>query len=312
MIVGRKTQSLEQLLVKLQYKSCVGCNFQLKYQSTAAAVSLASEDSVQEQQQKQPLSQPEPLNEAAKRYKKFLKVQKVALPLYHDRGTSYYDVSNMDMVGKAWAWWYGVNSEPQQRYIAAQKLWFAISEQCSDPVFYKVMGIPLEFQCSHSLFNLHMWILITRLRREGYGGKKLMQKTYEIYQEEVHKTVSDFVQVRLNKWLVELEQQFYGSATAYDKAIQAGGDELAVALKRNIYLGDRAKSEYANLMEEYTLRQLGGINRMAQVDFLNGDVKFSDVYVDRGTPLTEEDIAKQLETPPPPKQPARVSHPGFI
>eukprot|EP01025_Chloroclados_australasicus_P044074 TRINITY_DN4749_c1_g2_i1.p1 TRINITY_DN4749_c1_g2~~TRINITY_DN4749_c1_g2_i1.p1 ORF type:complete len:332 (-),score=23.99 TRINITY_DN4749_c1_g2_i1:477-1370(-) len=243
----------------------------------------------------------EPLNDAAKRYKKLLKIQKESVPLYFDRGVTVADTSEMNAQSKLWAWWYGVNSEQQQRYMAAQKLWFAISEQCSDPVFYKVMGIPLEFQCSHSLFNLHMWILVTRLRREGLGGKKLMQKTYEIYQEEVSKTVANFVQVRLNQWLVELEQQFYGAATTYDKAISSGGDELYTALKRNIYLNKREKSEYAQVMEEYTLRQLGGINRMAQVDLLNGDVKFSDVYVDKNVALTEAEIVAQAQKPPPPR-----------
>eukprot|EP01026_Neomeris_dumetosa_P038716 TRINITY_DN3159_c0_g1_i1.p2 TRINITY_DN3159_c0_g1~~TRINITY_DN3159_c0_g1_i1.p2 ORF type:complete len:313 (-),score=41.71 TRINITY_DN3159_c0_g1_i1:262-1155(-) len=243
----------------------------------------------------------EPLNDAAKRYKKLLKVQKEAVPLYHDRGNAYVDTSKMNTQGRAWAWWYGVNSEQQQRYIAAQKLWHAISEQCSDPVFYKVMGIPVEFQCSHSLFNLHMWILITRLRREGMPGKRLMQRTYELYQDEVYKAVSELVQVRLNKLMVELEQQFYGAATAYDKAITAGGDELFVAIKRNVYLGQREKHEYISLLEEYTLRQLAGISRMAQIDFLNGDVKFGDIYVGKNALLTEEEIAAQLAKPPPPR-----------
>lgn len=37
------------------------------------------------------------------------------------------------------------------------------------------MGIPLDFQQTHSSLCLHIWLLLVRLRAEGKEGKQLAQ-----------------------------------------------------------------------------------------------------------------------------------------
>lgn len=37
------------------------------------------------------------------------------------------------------------------------------------------MGVPVEFQQTHSSLCLHIWLLLTRLRAEGKDGKRLAQ-----------------------------------------------------------------------------------------------------------------------------------------
>ena len=67
---------------------------------------------------------------------------------------------------------------------------------------------------------------------------------------------STLAQVRLQKQLVELEKQFYGSAMAYDGAM-GGKEDLARALLRNVYMGDEGKAPSAVLLATYVRRCFG-------------------------------------------------------
>ena len=61
------------------------------------------------------------------------------------------------------------------------------------------------------------------------------------------------LQVRLNKWLTELEQMFYGMAFAFDKSLRGEGD-LKAALLKNIYSEDTSKQRSADLLARYITR----------------------------------------------------------
>ena len=62
--------------------------------------------------------------------------------------------------------------------------------------------------------------------RRGFG-KAISQMFYDTFQEEVEKRVHrEGVKVRVRSTLKELEQSFYGSALAYDKALSSGNDDF--------------------------------------------------------------------------------------
>lgn len=64
---------------------------------------------------------------------------------------------------------------------------------------------------------LHVWMLLVRLRADGDGTTKLRQELYDLFQEDVEVRVRQETPLRVNRWLVELEKDFYGSALALDK-----------------------------------------------------------------------------------------------
>lgn len=85
------------------------------------------------------------------------------------------------------------------------------------------LQIERSFRGEHAALTLHVWLILSRLRREGARGKELSQVMYDTFQDDVeHRVHAEGVRVRVNKWLNELEQSFYGSALAYDKALQGG------------------------------------------------------------------------------------------
>jgi len=61
------------------------------------------------------------------------------------------------------------------------------------------------------------------------------------------------LQVRLNKWLNELEQMFYGMAFAFDKSL-SGNDVITGALLRNFYNDDKSQQKPAEVLSRYVTR----------------------------------------------------------
>lgn len=61
------------------------------------------------------------------------------------------------------------------------------------------------------------------------------------------------LQVRLNKWLNELEQMFYGMSFAFDKSL-SGDENMTSALLRNIYNDDKSKQKPADMLARYATR----------------------------------------------------------
>ena len=62
-----------------------------------------------------------------------------------------------------------------------------------------------------------------------------------------------FKQVRLNKWLNELEQMFYGMSFAFDKSL-TGEEVITNALLRNFYNDDQSKQKPAEILSRYVTR----------------------------------------------------------
>ena len=62
-----------------------------------------------------------------------------------------------------------------------------------------------------------------------------------------------FMQVRLNKWLNELEQMFYGMSFAFDKSL-TGDEVITGALLRNFYNDDKSKQKAAEILSRYVTR----------------------------------------------------------
>ena len=123
---------------------------------------------------------------------------------------------------------------------------------------------PGDFRCRFALASLHLWLSLVRLRGEGEAGKLLGQELYDHFWAEMETRVrGEGVVVRLSKWMRELEGAFYGSSAAYDAALAdqqdgpvgAGRDELASALRRNVYMGDGSLQD-SQFLARYVRHQL--------------------------------------------------------
>ena len=133
----------------------------------------------------------------------------------------------------------GFYSKESTNQRAADRLYASAVAQAEDENLMDALQIERSFRGEHAALTLHVWLILSRLRREGARGKELSQVMYDTFQDDVeHRVHAEGVRVRVNKWLNELEQGFYGSALAYDKALQGGAGDLAKVLHRNVYHGE--------------------------------------------------------------------------
>ena len=160
---------------------------------------------------------------------------------------------------------------------AAKELNASVKEQALNPEVMKALQVPEDsFQHRHAMLCLHVWMVLKRLRLEGKPGKKISQIMYDEFQDDVeHMVRKEGVQVRLSKHLSELEKQFYGSCTAYDKALGSDPPEtLASALLRNVYQADEAKGDASAAMEKYVKKLLACLSKTPSSCVLEGRVRF--------------------------------------
>ena len=172
----------------------------------------------------------------------------------------------------------GFYSAESTNQRAADRLYAAITAQCDGEAFTKTFGIERSFRGEHSALVLHVWLVLRRLREEGESGKALAQTLYDTFQDDVeHRVHAEGVRVRVNKWLNELEQGFYGSALAYDNALTGGSGDLAKVLHRNVFHGEGVAGEDARAknLERYVRRELGCLAATDGKAVREGRVRFS-------------------------------------
>ena len=177
---------------------------------------------------------------------------------------------------KALLWLGGYYSKQSTYMRAAKELHTCIKEQALNEQILNDFQVPNDFQHRHAMLCLHVWMVLKRLRSEGKPGKKISQIMYDDFQDDVEHMVRNAgVQVRLQKHLSELEKQFYGSCTAYDRALGSDPPEsLASALYRNVYQAQEGKKHASSLLERYVKRELACLSKTDSSVVLSGRIRF--------------------------------------
>lgn len=177
---------------------------------------------------------------------------------------------------KALLWLGGYYSKQSTYMRAAKELHTCIKEQALNEQVLEGLQVPNDFQHRHAMLCLHVWMVLKRLRIEGKPGKKISQIMYDDFQDDIeHMVRSAGVQVRLQKHLSELEKQFYGSCTAYDRALGSDPPEtLASALYRNVFQAQEDKKQASTLLEQYVKRELACLSKTDSSVVLSGRIRF--------------------------------------
>jgi len=156
-------------------------------------------------------------------------------------------------------------------------LFKAVIERCDEVKLYAVLGLEHSFRSEHAMFVLHVWLVLARLRREGDAGKSISQMFYDTFQEEVEKRVHrEGVKVRVRSTLKELEQSFYGSALAYDRALSSGNDDFMKALRRNVFMNE-GEEKNAKALERYCRREIACLHITDTEAVVSGRIRFSKI-----------------------------------
>jgi cytochrome b pre-mRNA-processing protein 3 len=118
-------------------------------------------------------------------------------------------------------------------------LYGAIVAQARQPAFYAAYGVPDTVEGRFDMIVVHLALLVRRLRRDGESGRVIAQGAFDAFCADMDHNLREqgLSDVAVPRRMKSFGEAFYGRATAYDRALDAGdGDALAAALARNIFL----------------------------------------------------------------------------
>jgi cytochrome b pre-mRNA-processing protein 3 len=148
-----------------------------------------------------------------------------------------------------------------------------IVTQAREPLFYRDLGVPDTVNGRFDLLVLHLWMVLRRMRpMEGAAG--LSQALFDRFCEDMDGNLREMGvgDLTVPKRMQAFGEAFYGRVAAYDLAVAAGQEPLALALCKNILNGEHLdKARQLAIYAEAALADLAGLDDTA---LLGGSWKF--------------------------------------
>ncbi|KAI7859066.1 ubiquinol-cytochrome C chaperone-domain-containing protein [Circinella umbellata] len=100
--------------------------------------------------------------------------------------------------------------------------------------FIEACNLPDNFQSWFSVTQLHVWMLMVRLRGEKNGKLYIQELVNRLFDDAEHKMRSHGItqQRMINSYIKDLLAQFHGGVVAYDEGMCKDDPVLAAALWR--------------------------------------------------------------------------------
>ncbi|KAL5490880.1 hypothetical protein EMCRGX_G016073 [Ephydatia muelleri] len=137
-------------------------------------------------------------------------------------------------------------------------------ENCIDKVdyenFFKVCAMPDSFQSWFLVAQLHLWLCMVRLKREGKDGDYMLKQMVAMFWNDVEarmKILGVNSGRTINRGLRDLVHEFYGLVIAYDEGLLTDDRTMAAAVWRNL-VSDKENTEPTQLAlaVDYIRRQV--------------------------------------------------------
>jgi cytochrome b pre-mRNA-processing protein 3 len=120
-----------------------------------------------------------------------------------------------------------------------------IVAQARLPTFYETYSVPDTVNGRFDMIVLHLWMVLRRLRGIE-GGTILSQGLFDQFCSDMDANLREMGigDLTVPKKMLGFAEAFYGRTGAYDLAFEAGRDDLAAAIARNVLIStDAAKAE---------------------------------------------------------------------
>ena len=119
-----------------------------------------------------------------------------------------------------------------------ESIYGTIVAQARDPLFYQELGVRDSVDGRFDMLLLHLWMVLRQLKLKG-ASPALSQALVERFCTDMDDNLRELgtSDLRVPKKMQEFGRALYGRAAAYDMALAAGREPLALALSKNIYNG---------------------------------------------------------------------------
>jgi len=123
----------------------------------------------------------------------------------------------------------------------ARQVYLALLEASRRPFLFGEAGAPDTVDGRFDMIVLHAVLVFRRLRETGEAGKHFNQLVFDILFDDMDAGLREMGagDLSVGKRIREMGEAFYGRASAYEPALEAGDeDTLALVLERNLFAAD--------------------------------------------------------------------------
>jgi cytochrome b pre-mRNA-processing protein 3 len=121
-----------------------------------------------------------------------------------------------------------------------------IVTQAREPLFYRAFGVSDTVNGRFDLLVLHLWMVLRRFR-SIHRAVDISQALFDRFCEDMDANLREMGvgDLTVPKRMQAFGEAFYGRAAAYDAALAAGADALALAVCKNVLNGEGMENAQA-------------------------------------------------------------------
>ncbi|MEH2477828.1 cytochrome b pre-mRNA-processing protein 3 [Nitrobacteraceae bacterium AZCC 2146] len=150
-----------------------------------------------------------------------------------------------------------------------------IVAQAREPLFYRDLGAPDTVNGRFDMLLLHLWMVLRHLKpKDGLPQGPLSQGLFDHFCSDMDANLRELgtSDLRVPKKMQEFGRAFYGRTAAYDMALGAGREPLALALSKNIYNG--TDIDNARRLAAYVEAAIASLAALDQTTLTTGAWRF--------------------------------------
>ena len=165
---------------------------------------------------------------------------------------------------------------PRPALSAGRSLYARAVEQSREPALYSTLGAPDTVEGRFEIYNLHVVLLLERLRGCGEPAEDVSQALFDTYVKGLDHALREMGvgDLSVGRKMRKLGEAFYGRGKSYEAAFAALPDTapLQALLDRTVY-ADADVTRSPQLVA-YVLAQRAGLADQAAERLLGGDVEW--------------------------------------
>ncbi len=156
-------------------------------------------------------------------------------------------------------------------------LYEAVTRQARQPGLYADLGVPDTVEGRFELYNLHVLLLLNRLKGLGGEAGEVSQALFDAYVLSLDDALRDMGvgDLSVGKKMRKLGEAFYGRAKAYDSALSEESDALQALVGRTLF-ADAPGGDIA-AMVDYIRRTKAALAAQPLEAVLAGEPAWADI-----------------------------------
>ncbi len=158
-------------------------------------------------------------------------------------------------------------------------LYGSIVAQARQPYFYSDLNVEDTLEGRYDMIIMHAFLLFYRLKGESKNATELGQVVFDTMFKDFDQSLREMGvgDMGVGPRIKKMASSFYGRAGAYDKALEAGGnDELEQVIARNVFNKTEPDKRALEHLATYMRRNVEQLELVSVEKILEGELRYVD------------------------------------